>query len=234
MDKIKKLNLKKQLISLKFCYEEQLLQTKALISKVHNLENLFKITKQMIKNKKDKNFDFTNEKRYLLITSQKNNLSHNIDKQSKTLLKSILYNKYQDLQINKESYLQLIEEKKNIFISLKNELYLYKISSPYGCQRSNIFLNGTLDLDSLFLYKDNKKTNIMDNDEIDNSKNKKLKTKLLKKCEETSNQMTLFDMSEEKDADMYTNTLFAYSIYELSKKLKQKLFCIEAIKVRPK
>ena len=31
MDKIKKLNLKKQIVSLKFCYEEQLLETRALI-----------------------------------------------------------------------------------------------------------------------------------------------------------------------------------------------------------
>ena len=86
MDKIKKLNLKKQLFSLKFCYEEQLLESRALISKVHNLGNLFKLTKQFIKIKKNDNFNLDKEKRKLLIISQKNNFFKNIDKQSRTLL----------------------------------------------------------------------------------------------------------------------------------------------------
>ena len=71
MDKIKKLNLQKQLFSLKFCYEDLLLETRALISKVHNLENIFKVTKQYMKEKKHNNFDFNKEKRYLLVLNQK-------------------------------------------------------------------------------------------------------------------------------------------------------------------
>ena len=194
MDNIKNLNLKKQLLSLKFCYEDQLLQTKALISKVHNLENIFKLTKQIIKEKKDKNFDFKNEKRYLLISNQKKNLSHNIGKQSKTLLKSILYNNYQELQRKKESFLQEIEEKTNILNSLKNELKLYKLSHPYGTQVTKIYLNDTLD--SLLTINDNKKLNVTNNNEVDIIIKKKFnniifneKKKLLKKCEETCYQM---------------------------------------------
>ena len=193
MDKVKKLNFKKQLLSLKFCYEEQLLQTRALISKVHNLESIFKLTKQIIKDKKDK-FDFTNEKRYLLITSQKKNISNNLEKQSKTLLKSILYNKYQELQKIKESFIQTIEEKSNILNSLKNELNIYKLCNPYGFQIEKVYLNDTLD--SLITFKDNKKSNNIDNYEIDNDIKKnfnniiyKEKLKLMKKCEESCNQM---------------------------------------------
>ena len=146
MDKIKKLNLKKQLFSLKFCYEEQLLEHRALISKVHNLENLFKLTKQFIKAKKSDNFNLDNEKRKLLIISQKNNLLKNIDKQSRTLLKSILYNRYEELQRQKESLIQMNEEKANILKSIKNELSIHKVYNPYIMPVSQMYLNDTLDI----------------------------------------------------------------------------------------
>ncbi len=41
--------------------------------------------------------------------------------------------------------------------------------------------------------------------------------------EEQSNQMTLFDMQEEKDVNMYKYTFYAKVIFEISKILKQKL-----------
>ena len=217
MDKIKKLNLKKQLLSLKYCYEEQHLETKALISRIHNLENIFKITKQFIKEKKNNNFYFKNEKRYLYIINQKKTLSKNIDKQKKTFSKSILFNKYQELQKEKESLIQTIEEKSNIFNSLKNELKIYKLCQPYGKQISILFLNNTLD--SLFTNNNhNKKNNniISNNIEIDNNIKKKLnninlkeKLRLQKKCEEICNQL---------------KSIYKYSMYKYQKKIKEQGF----------
>ena len=112
MDKIKKLNLKKQIFSLKFCYEEQLIQIKSLIGKVHNLTNVFKLTKNYIKEKRKNDFDFEKEKKYILIINQKKNLIKNIEKLSRTLYKSILFNKFQEMQNQKESLIQELEEKK--------------------------------------------------------------------------------------------------------------------------
>ena len=166
MNKIKKLNLKKQLLSLKYCYEEQLLEQRVLISKVHNLENLFKLTKQFIREKKSKNFNFDKEKRNLLIISQKKNLLKNKEKQSKTLQNSILYNKYEELQKQKESLIQMIEEKSNILKSLKNELNINKIYHPYGFKISKIYLNDPLD--TYFAINFN---NIKNNNNITNKTN---------------------------------------------------------------
>lgn len=191
MNNYKKLNLKKQLFSLKYCYEDQLLQTRALISRVHNLENIFKITKQFIKEKTINNIDFNfkNEKRYLLIKSQKKNLSKNLDKQKKTLLNSILNKKYQELQKEKELLIQTLEEKSSILDSIKNELNIFKIYR-HGSQVSTIYLNNIFD--SLLT---NNKINNINNDIDNNIKNKfsniisKEKLKLKKKCEETCNDL---------------------------------------------
>ena len=221
MDKIKKLNLKKQIVSLKFCYEEQLLETRALISRIHNLESIFKITKQFIKEKKKNNFDLKNEKRYLLISSQKKTLLKNIDKQKKIFSKSILFNKYQELQKQKEVLIQTIEEKKNILNSIKNELNVYKLCHPFGSQVSTILLNNTLD--SLFINGCNNKKNINNIDIDDNNNNdngndikkkfKKIiikeKLKLQKKCEETYFQLK----------NTYNNSMFNYQ-----KRIKERGF----------
>ena len=45
MDNLKKLNLKKHLLSLKYCFEDLIIENKALSSHSHLLENLFKQTK---------------------------------------------------------------------------------------------------------------------------------------------------------------------------------------------
>jgi len=201
MDKIKKLNLKKQLFSLKFCYEEQLLEHRALISKVHNLENLFKLTKQFIKTKKSDNFNLDNEKRKLLIISQKNNLLKNIDKQSRTLLKSILYNRYEELQRQKESLIQMNEEKSNILKSIKNELSIHKVYNPYIMPVSQMYLNDTLDIKFIknfnnIINNNIKLNNINFNNEIEDELKKKFnniiikqKVRLQKKCEEIFDKM---------------------------------------------
>ena len=201
MDKIKKLNLKKQLFSLKFCYEEQLLESRALISKVHNLENLFKITKQFIKIKKSDNFNLDKEKRKLLIISQKNNLLKNIDKQSRTLLKSILYNRYEELQKQKESLIQMNEEKANILKSIKNELNFNKIYNPYYRPMTQMYLNDTLDTKFIknfnnIINNNIKINNANFNNEIEDDLKKKFnkiiikqKIKLQKKCEEIFDNM---------------------------------------------
>ena len=197
MEKIKKLNLKKQLVSLKFCHEEQQLETKALISRIHNLENIFKITKQFIKEKKTNNFDFKNEKRYLLIKSQKKTLLKNIDKQRKIFSKSILLNKYQELQQQKESLIQTIEEKKNILNSIKNELSVYKMCQPYGSQISTVFLDNILDSSLTNNNLKIKYNNIISNNiDIDDNTKKRLKKiifkeklRLQKKSEDTYDKL---------------------------------------------
>ena len=169
MDKTKKINLKKQLNSLKFFYEELFIENKALTSKVNYLEAIFKQTKQYTKQKniKDKNFDFNfkNDKKYQNIKNKRMNLLKNIDKQNKTLKASILFNKYIELQKEKENLLQIIEEKKNNIKSLENELNLYKKNNPYNSfstfkkLKSKIYLNGTLDV-PLLSQKKNENNNI--------------------------------------------------------------------------
>ena len=169
MDKTRKINLKKQLHSLKFFYEELFIENKALTSEVNYLEAIFKQTKQYTnqKNIKNKNFDFNfkNDKKYQNIKNKRMNLLKNIDKQNKTLKESILFNKYIELQKEKENLIQTIEEKKNNMKSLQNELNLYKKYNPYNSfstykkLKSKIYLNEVLDI-PLFSQKKNENNNI--------------------------------------------------------------------------
>jgi len=242
MDKIKKLNLKKQLFSLKFCYEEQLLENRALISKVHNLENLFKITKQFIKIKKNDNFNLDNEKRKLLIISQKNNLLKNIDKQSRTLLKSILYNRYEELQKQKESLIQMNEEKSNILKSIKNELSINKFYNPYSRQISQMYLNDTLDTKFIknfnnIINNNIKINNTNFNSEIEDDLKKKFnniiikqKVKLQKKCEEIFEKMKKkYNVSEYKYLKMIEEKGYNSS-FSNKKYNKTFVFTVQPIK----
>ena len=193
MDKIKKLNLKKQIFSLKFCYEEQLIQIKSLIGKVHNLTNVFKLTKNYIKEKRKNDFDFEKEKKYILIINQKKNLIKNIEKLSRTLYKSILFNKFQEMQNQKESLIQELEEKKNQLNSLKNDLNIFKIYSSYKIPASKIYLNSLQD--SIITNPNNKLNNINNNHSLIEKNLYNLiykeKLNLQKKCEEVCNQMKI-------------------------------------------
>ena len=185
MDKNKILNLKKQIFSLKFCYEEQLIQIKSLIIKVHNLLNLFKITKNYIKEKRKNDLNFQNDKKFILIINQKKNLLKNIEKQSKILSKSIIYNKYQELQKEKETLIQELEEKKNHLNSLKNDLNTLKLSYSYRGKISKIYLNDSLDsIYNSLIKKD--LYNLISKEKIN----------LQKKCEDAYKQMkTLYNDS---------------------------------------
>ena len=189
MDKIKKLNLKKQIFSLKYCYEDLLLETKASISKVHDLENIFKITKQYIKEKKKDNFDFKKEKRYLLIINKKDSIYKNLIQQNKTLLKSILFSKYQELQNQKELLIQTIKEKTSVLNLLKHELNVYKIFRPFGNQVTQIYLHNNLD--SLLTNGNNKNNSIVIDKNLKNymSLVNKENINLQNKCEENCNKM---------------------------------------------
>ena len=171
MDNLKKLNLKKQLLSLKYCYEELIIENKALSSNCHFLELLFKKSKyylNKINSKLNFDFNFKNDKRYLLISNQKNNLRKNINKQNNTLKKSILFNKYNELTKEKEYLIQILEEKKNNLKSIQDELNLYKINNPYNAYnryrklKSKIYLNETLDIPDINkkIIKKNNNTNI--------------------------------------------------------------------------
>lgn len=231
MDKSKKINFKKQIHSLKFIYEEQLLETKALISRVHNLENIFKLTKQFIKEKKNNNFNFKNEKRYLLITNQMKNISKNLVEQSKTLLKSVLYNKYLELQKQKESLIQELEEKTNILKTLKNELNLYKIYRSYGNHVSHIYLNNALNS----LLTNNNKNNT--NNETSNIVKKNFKNIINKEniklkiyCEQSCSKLkAIYNISLNKYEKMIKENGFNYSISN-QKSNKTYEFTIEPVK----
>ena len=146
MEKMKKINYHKQLLSLKNCYEEQVIIYRALSSKVHNLENIFRLTKQYMKEKRKDHFSLKNERRYLLITKQKMTLSKNISKQYKILLKSLLFNKYQELNREKDYLLETIKEKEAILTALNNELNANKNLYPFGKCKTNIYLNNPLNL----------------------------------------------------------------------------------------
>ena len=155
MDELKKINLKRQLLSLKYCYEDLIIENKALSSNCHFLELLFKKSKYYL-NKKNQNinfdFNFKNDKKYLLISNQKNFLRKNINKQNNTLKKSILFNKYNELTKEKEYLIQTLEEKKNNLKSIQEELNLYKINNPYNTYnkfrklKAKIYLNEPLDI----------------------------------------------------------------------------------------
>ena len=168
MDKSKNINLKKQLHSLKFFYEELFIENKALTSEVRYLEEIFKQTKQYTKKKNIENkkfdFNFKNDKTYQNINNKRMNLMKNIDKQNKTLKKSILFNKYIELQKEKENLIQTLEEKKSNMNSIQNELNLYKKYNSYNSfntykkLKSKFYLNEALDL-PLFLKKKNDTNN---------------------------------------------------------------------------
>ena len=161
MDKLKKLNLKKQLLSLQFCYEELIIENKALTSKANYLETLFRQTKFYTKKKNISNnikfdFNFKNDKEYKALSYRKEYLIRNIDKQNNTLRKSILFNKYNEFMEEKESLIQTLEEKKYNLKSIQDELNLYKKNTPYNNfkmfkkLKSKIYLNETLDIPLIY------------------------------------------------------------------------------------
>ena len=156
MDKSKNINLKRQLLSLKFFYEELVIENKALTSEVNYLETIFKQTKQYTRQKNIKNIKYDlnlkKDKMYQNINNKRMNLMKNIEKQNKTLKNSILFNKYIELQKEKEILTQTLEEKKSNMNSIQAELNLYKKYNPYNFfniykkLKSKIYLNEALDL----------------------------------------------------------------------------------------
>ena len=84
MEKIKNLNLKKQLLSLKYCYDGLITENKALNSKINSLVIFFKLTKYYTRQKNitNKNFDFNfiKDKNYQTISNKNYYLTKNIDK----------------------------------------------------------------------------------------------------------------------------------------------------------
>lgn len=156
MDKSKNINLKRQLLSLKFFYEELVIENKALTSEVNYLETIFKQTKQYTRQKNTKNIKYDlnlkKDKMYQNINNKRMNLMKNIEKQNKTLKNSILFNKYIELQKEKEILTQTLEEKKSNMNSIQAELNLYKKYNPYNFfniykkLKSKIYLNEALDL----------------------------------------------------------------------------------------
>ena len=156
MDKSKNINLKRQLLSLKFFYEELVIENKSLTSEVNYLETIFKQTKQYTRQKNIKNIKYDlnlkKDKMYQNINNKRMNLMKNIEKQNKTLKNSILFNKYFELQKEKEILTQTLEEKKSNMNSIQAELNLYKKYNPYNFfniykkLKSKIYLNEALDL----------------------------------------------------------------------------------------
>ena len=156
MDKSKNINLKRQLLSLKFFYEELVIENKSLTSEVNYLETIFKQTKQYTRQKNIKNIKYDlnlkKDKMYQNINNKRMNLMKNIEKQNKTLKNSILFNKYIELQKEKEILTQTLEEKKSNMNSIQAELNLYKKYNPYNFfniykkLKSKIYLNEALDL----------------------------------------------------------------------------------------
>ena len=220
MDNIKKLNLKKQLLSLKYCYEDLIIENKALSWNSYFLELLFKQTKNYIKNKDiiNKNFcwNLKNDKRYQAITNKNKYLNENIDKQNNTLRKSILFNRYNELIKEKEFLIQTLEEKKNNLKSLEQELYLYKINNPYNAYnrfkklKSTIYLNEILDFsNSNKIY--NKKNFNKDNIQL------LINTKLRKgiKKEKIGLEKNLENSKNE------LKRLYDHTIYSLRKKMRE-------------
>ena len=217
MDKIKKLNLKKQLLSLKYCYEELIIENKALSSNCHFLELLFKKSKyylNKINSKLNFDFNFKNDKRYLLISNQKNNLRKNINKQNNTLKKSILFNKYNELTKEKEYLIQILEEKKNNLKYIQDELNLYKINNPYNAYnryrklKSKIYLNETLDIPDI-----NKKIIQKNNNTNISLINPKFKRAIKKK------KIGLYGDLEKRKNEM--KNYYDYCVYNFRKRKKE-------------
>ena len=217
MDNLKKLNLKKQLFSLKYCYEELIIENKALSSNCHFLELLFKKSKyylNKINSKLNFDFNFKNDKRYLLISNQKNNLRRNINKQNNTLKKSILFNKYNELTKEKEYLIQILEEKKNNLKSIQDELNLYKINNPYNAYnryrklKSKIYLNETLDIPDI-----NKKIIQKNNNTNISLINPKFKRAIKKK------KIGLYGDLEKRKNEM--KNYYDYCVYNFRKRKKE-------------
>ena len=217
MDNLKKLNLKKQLLSLKYCYEELIIENKALSSNCHFLELLFKKSKyylNKINSKLNFDFNFKNDKRYLLISNQKNNLRRNINKQNNTLKKSILFNKYNELTKEKEYLIQILEEKKNNLKSIQDELNLYKINNPYNAYnryrklKSKIYLNETLDIPDI-----NKKIIQKNNNTNISLINPKFKRAIKKK------KIGLYGDLEKRKNEM--KNYYDYCVYNFRKRKKE-------------
>ena len=217
MDNLKKLNLKKQLLSLKYCYEELIIENKALSSNCHFLELLFKKSKyylNKINSKLNFDFNFKNDKRYLLISKQKNNLRKNINKQNNTLKKSILFNKYNELTKEKEYLIQILEEKKNNLKSIQDELNLYKINNPYNAYnryrklKSKIYLNETLDIPDI-----NKKIIQKNNNTNISLINPKFKRAIKKK------KIGLYGDLEKRKNEM--KNYYDYCVYNFRKRKKE-------------
>ena len=217
MDNLKKLNLKKQLLSLKYCYEELIIENKALSSNCHFLELLFKKSKyylNKINSKLNFDFNFKNDKRYLLISNQKNNLRKNINKQNNTLKKSILFNKYNELTKEKEYLIQILEEKKNNLKSIQDELNLYKINNPYNAYnryrklKSKIYLNETLDIPDI-----NKKIIQKNNNTNISLINPKFKRAIKKK------KIGLYGDLEKRKNEM--KNYYDYCVYNFRKRKKE-------------
>ena len=217
MDNLKKLNLKKQLLSLKYCYEELIIENKALSSNCHFLELLFKKSKyylNKINSKLNFDFNFKNDKRYLLILNQKNNLRKNINKQNNTLKKSILFNKYNELTKEKEYLIQILEEKKNNLKSIQDELNLYKINNPYNAYnryrklKSKIYLNETLDIPDI-----NKKIIQKNNNTNISLINPKFKRAIKKK------KIGLYGDLEKRKNEM--KNYYDYCVYNFRKRKKE-------------
>ena len=217
MDNLKKLNLKKQLLSLKYCYEELIIENKALSSNCHFLELLFKKSKyylNKINSKLNFDFNFKNDKRYILISKQKNNLRKNINKQNNTLKKSILFNKYNELTKEKEYLIQILEEKKNNLKSIQDELNLYKINNPYNAYnryrklKSKIYLNETLDISDI-----NKKIIQKNNNTNISLINPKFKRAIKKK------KIGLYGDLEKRKNEM--KNYYDYCVYNFRKRKKE-------------
>ena len=146
----KKINLKKQILSLKFFYEDLILENKALSSNVIFLEKLFRFTKQYTKNQKiiNSNFDynFQKDKNFDILLNRKKNLVKNVD---------ILFNKYEELQREKEYLIEILKEKNSVLRSIQDELNAYKVNNPYNNfkeyknLKSKFFLNETIELPSI-------------------------------------------------------------------------------------
>ena len=217
MDNLKKLNLKKQLLSLKYCLEDLIIENKALSSHSHLLENLFKQTKNYTKKSNITNsfdFNFKNDKKYQTISNKKNYLYKNIDKQNNTLRKSILFNKYTELIKEKEFLIQTLEEKKNNLKSIQQELNIYKINNVYNAYNkykklnAKIYLNEILDVSNI-----NKKTNEKNNNNVSLLINTNFK-KAIKK-EKIGLEKNIENSKDE------LKKLYDYSVYNFRKKMKE-------------
>ena len=219
MDKLKQINLKKQLLSLKFCYENLIIENKVLASQVHNLEILFRQTKQYTKKKNmggiKSDFNFKNDKKYQDILLRRVYLIKNVEKQNNTLIKSILFNKYNELQKEKEYLTQTLEEKNNNLNSIQEELKIYKKYNPYNYfskykkLKSSIYLNEILD--TPLLNKNNKENNNINNTSI--IINQKFKKEIFK---EKIDKKKLLEKSKSELKNLYD-----YSIYNFKKRIKE-------------